>query len=52
MSINVNTKNYDTAREYLAAAASPLDDISIDIGEAIKRRPPFQRKWSYHMMLL
>lgn len=36
MSINVNTKNYDTAREYLAAAASPLDDISIDIGEAIK----------------
>ena len=37
MSINVNTKNYDTAREYLAAAASPLDDISIDIGEAIKK---------------
>ena len=36
MSINVNTINYDTAREYLAAAASPLDDISIDIGEAIK----------------
>ena len=37
MSININTKNYDTAREYLAAGASPLNDISIDIGEAIKK---------------
>jgi hypothetical protein len=37
MSINVNTKNYDTAREYLAAAATPLEDISIDIGEAIQK---------------
>ena len=37
MSININTKNYDTAREYLSAGASPLNDISIDIGEALKK---------------
>ena len=36
MSINVNTKNYDSAREYLATAASPLNDISLDIATAIQ----------------
>ncbi len=36
MSINVNTKNYDTAKEYLLAAATPLEDISLDIATAIQ----------------